>query len=189
MRGDRTLMQMIRGTLSRHFRIGPGGPQLRADSDGGLAVRSSTDGAYAVMRGGQPAGSDDLTTLGFGDTRYRRISSNAGTLTRAAGAGSGSEVVTHGLVAAPQVIDLLGSADADPMIGSSGSAHGAGAQGCMRSTTLGIASLDLNNVLNIQGAGAGWTATISAVSTTTFTVAWVTVGAGANVTVRWLARM
>ena len=51
----------LRGTVDPLFRLGIGGAQLRT-SGGAVEARDATDAGYAVARGADPVGDDDLVT-------------------------------------------------------------------------------------------------------------------------------
>ena len=57
----------ISGVMGTLFQIGgPSGPKLKSNS-GAVEVRNSSDGAFAVARGNDPSGNDDLVTKRYAD--------------------------------------------------------------------------------------------------------------------------
>lgn len=109
-----------------------------------------------------------------------------GSTTRAAGAGTGTQDVAHGLGRVPKRIALLCVDDAGATTYSNGVSVGTTQHRCERHA-VGTDQASTATSINCQLAGAGWTATITAVDATNFTISWVTVGAGLNVTLLWEA--
>jgi hypothetical protein len=111
----------------------------------------------------------------------------SGTLSRATTDSSSVQNVTDvGFQA--RMVYVIASSDQDSTTFSDGWGDGL-TQSCSRSS-VGIPSADLANALNVQmvvvGAAAGWTARMLG-NPQGFDVDWTKVGAGLNVTVRYLA--
>lgn len=63
------IFRKIRGISGTIFQIGPWGPQLKSESTKtALAARNAADDGYALMRGADPVGTNDLVTLGYFNT-------------------------------------------------------------------------------------------------------------------------
>jgi len=58
----------LRGTIETIFQIGLGGPQLKANA-GTIEHRNATDAAFAIARGADPVGVNDLTTKQYVDAQ------------------------------------------------------------------------------------------------------------------------
>lgn len=119
------------------------------------------------------------------------------TLTRAASASSGDETVECG--GAPALLIFSSVDDANPNVNSDGWDS---FDMCTCNYTvevnflttllgaLGIGSLSrkMNTVsINILNGGNGWTAKITAITTSGFTLTWTKVGSGRNVTIKTIA--
>lgn len=59
-----SLWNKIRGTTETLFQFGRRGVQVKTNS-GALEVRNNTDAAFAIARGADPVGNDDLITLRY----------------------------------------------------------------------------------------------------------------------------
>ena len=57
----------IRGTIGSLFQVGLDGPQLKKISGGVFEARDDTDAAYAIVRGLDPVGAQDLVTKNYHD--------------------------------------------------------------------------------------------------------------------------
>jgi len=55
------LYEKIRGTIETLFQFGLGRAQIKSQSTGELEVRNAADSAFAIMRGANPIGINDLT--------------------------------------------------------------------------------------------------------------------------------
>lgn len=69
----------IAGTFSNLFQLGKSGPKLK-NSSGIVEHRNATDSAYAITRGADPAGADDLVTKRYGDANYGGTPSGGGSV-------------------------------------------------------------------------------------------------------------
>lgn len=55
------LFQKLRGVIGNILQIGLSGPQIKNNS-GAIEARDSTDAGFAIVRGADPVGNDDLVT-------------------------------------------------------------------------------------------------------------------------------
>jgi hypothetical protein len=115
----------------------------------------------------------------------------SGTLTRASSASSGTQSVT---VNSPFGVVFFASInDADATVLSDGFDTGTFATSTRsNSVTLLATLLSTNNKSNADSIyvatalGAGWRANITAISNTAFTLTWTKIGAGLNVTIKYI---
>lgn len=71
------IYEKLTGTFSAVFQIGRRGPQIK-NSSGVVEHRNAGDSAYAIARGADPAGADDLVTKRYGDANYAAGGGGAG---------------------------------------------------------------------------------------------------------------
>ena len=125
---------------------------------------------------------DSSTTEGV---RWATIFS--ATVTRTAAAGSGSQAIAHGLGVAPNIIELDINADEDDSICSSGTAHGAAVQSCIRGLA-GTIRVDLTRIGNVVSVN-GYQIALASADATNITLTWTVAGIGLAVTGRLYARV
>jgi hypothetical protein len=68
----------LAGVVGNLFQIGLGGPQIK-NNGGVLEHRNAGDSAFAIARGLDPVGADDLTTKRYVDQFVQRLNANATT--------------------------------------------------------------------------------------------------------------
>lgn len=126
------------------------------------------------------------------DTRDIKRTFQAGSINRAAAEASGTQVITTGHLS--DIIFFSAVSSANDMFSSDGW-DTVNEAVSTRTTTVTVLSTILSicnkshesSIYVVNTLGAGWKANISTISNTSFTLNWTKLGAGLNITVKYLS--